>query len=83
MGSLRRGAIARTVGRMAASLLPFVGFILACNRLTRSLWTPGSSLGNLLLLLAEALGAAGILLGMYRLLGVEVIKELMTKRKTR
>ena len=83
LGSLRRGAIARTVGRMAASLLPFVGFILACNRLTRSLWTPGSSLGNLLLLLAEALGAAGILLGMYRLLGVEVIKELMTKRKTR
>jgi len=83
LGALRRGAIVRTVGRMAASLLPFVGFILICNRLTRSLWTPGSSLANLFLLMAEALGAAVILLGMYRLLGVEVLKELMTRRKTK
>jgi putative peptidoglycan lipid II flippase len=83
LGRLRRGAIFRTLGRMTASLLPFIGFILLYNRLTRSVWTPGSSLGNLFLLLAEALGAAAILLGMYRLLGVEVVKELMTRRKTR
>jgi putative peptidoglycan lipid II flippase len=83
LGHLRRAAIARTVGRMAASLLPFTGFILIYNRATRSLWTSGSSLVNLVLLLAEAIAAAGILLGMYRLLGVEVVEELMRRRKTR
>jgi putative peptidoglycan lipid II flippase len=83
LGNLRRGAIFRTVARMAVSLLPFAGFILICNRLTRSLWTPGSSLRNLFLLLAEVLVATAILLGMYRLLGVEVVKELMIRRKTR
>jgi putative peptidoglycan lipid II flippase len=83
LGHLRRGAILRTVARMAVSLLPFAGFILICNHLTRCLWTPGSSLRNLFLLLAEVLGAAVILLGMYRLLGVEVVKELMIRRKTR
>jgi putative peptidoglycan lipid II flippase len=81
LGHLRQGAIVRTVGRMAASLLPFVGFILIFNRLTRSVWAPGSSLGNLFLLLGEVLAAAVILLGMYRLLGVEVIQELMKRRK--
>jgi hypothetical protein len=68
---------------MAASLLPFAGFILLYNRLTRSLWAPGSSLGNLFLLLAEVLAAAAILLGMYRLLGVEVVQEIMRRRKMR
>jgi putative peptidoglycan lipid II flippase len=83
LGSLRRRAISRTVGRMAVSLLPFVGFILIFGRLTRSLWTPGSSTGNLFLLLAEVLGAAGVLLGMYRLMGVEMVRELAKRRKTR
>jgi len=81
LGRLSGGAIVRTVVRMGASLPPFIGFILLYNRLTRSVWVPGSSLGNLFLLLAEALAAAAILLGMYRLLGVEVVKELMTRRK--
>ena len=81
LGRLSGGAIVRTVVRMGASLPPFIGFILLYNRLTRSVWVPGSSLGNLFLLLAEALTAAAILLGMYRLLGVEVVKELMTRRK--
>jgi putative peptidoglycan lipid II flippase len=81
LGRLSRGAIFRTMGRMAVSLLPFTGFILIYSRLTRSLWRPGSSVGNLFLLLAEALGAAAILLAMYRLLGVEIVKELMRKRK--
>jgi putative peptidoglycan lipid II flippase len=83
LGRLRGTAIGRTSVRMAVSMLPFVGFILLYNRLTRSLWTPGSSLANLALLLAEAIAAAGILLGMYRLLGVEIIRELMRRRKTR
>jgi putative peptidoglycan lipid II flippase len=83
LGQLRRGAIARTMGRMTASLLPFSGFILLYNRLTRTLWTSGSSLGNLFLLLAEVLTAAAILIGMYRLLGVEVVQELLKRRKTR
>jgi putative peptidoglycan lipid II flippase len=83
LGALRRGVIFRTVGRMSASVVPFTGFILAYNRLSRSLWSPGSSLGNLLLLLAEALGAGAILLAMYRLLGVEVVNELLKRRKPR
>jgi putative peptidoglycan lipid II flippase len=83
LGALRGDALLRTAARMTASLLPFTGFILAYNRLIRSVWTPGSSAVNLFLLLAEALGAAAVLLGMYRLLGVEVIKELMTRRKSR
>jgi putative peptidoglycan lipid II flippase len=83
LGHLRGVEIVRTVGRMGASLLPFVGFILIFKRLTRSLWTPGSSLGNLFLLLGEVLAAVVILLGMYRILGVEVIQELMKRRKTR
>ena len=83
LGQLRGTAIFQTVGRMTASLLPLIGYILLFNRLSRSLWRPGSSLGNLFLLLAEALGAAVVLLGMYRLLGVEVVKELLRRRKTR
>jgi hypothetical protein len=71
----------RTLGRIAVSLLPFTGFILVYNRLTRSLWRPGSSAGNLVLLLSGMLGAAAILLGMYRLSGVEMIRELMKRRK--
>ena len=83
LGQLRAAAIARTAGRVAASVLPFIGFILLYNRLTRSLWVPGSSLGNLTLLLVEAIAAAGILLGMYRLLGVEIVRELTRRRKTK
>jgi putative peptidoglycan lipid II flippase len=83
LGRLRGTAIGRTAGRMAVSLLPFSGFILLYNRLSRSLWVPGSSVGNLALLLVEAVAAAGILLGMYRLLGVEIVRELMRRRKTK
>ena len=51
-------------------------FILVYLRLTESLWTSGSSLRNLSLLLLAAAGAAAILIGMYRILGVEMIKDL-------
>ena len=81
LGSLQRDAILRTVGRMCASLLPFAGFILLYNRLSAPAWTPGSSFRNLILLLAEIAAAGAILLGMYRLLGVEVVKELARKGK--
>jgi putative peptidoglycan lipid II flippase len=83
LGSLRGRAIARTLGRMAVSLLPFAGFILIYSRITDSIWTPGSSMKNLLLLLVEVLAAGVILVGMYRLLGVEFVKELFRRRKTR
>ncbi|UCG00162.1 MAG: murein biosynthesis integral membrane protein MurJ [Spirochaetaceae bacterium] len=80
LGTLRRRAIFLTVGRMAASLLPFVAFILLYNRFSRQFWTPGSSLRNLFLLLAQVLAGAAILLGMYWLLGVEVVKDLRRRK---
>jgi putative peptidoglycan lipid II flippase len=81
LGSLPRRVFIRTLGRMTVSLLPFAGFILVYGRLTRSLWGPGSSLANLVLLLIEALVAALILLFMYRVSGVEVVGELLKRRK--
>ena len=78
LGTLRARVIIKSVVRMALSLIPFTGFILLFNRLTPRI--AESSLGNLGLLLAEAFAAAFILLVMYRLLGVEVVEELMEKR---
>ena len=83
LGRFNTGAIVRTAGRMTAALLPFIGFILIYNRLSRTVWTPGSSLANLALLVAEAVAAAGILLGMYHLLGVEIVRDLVRRRKTK
>jgi putative peptidoglycan lipid II flippase len=83
LGSLRSGVIFRSLSRMVGSLVPFIGFILIYNRFTRNVWMPGSSWRNLFLLLAEVVGAAAILLGMYRVLGVEIMQELMKRRNTK
>ncbi len=76
LGSLRGRVILKTTAKMVLSLLPFAAFILVYLRFTESLWTSGSSLRNLSLLLLAAAGAAAILIGMYRILGVEMIKDL-------
>jgi putative peptidoglycan lipid II flippase len=80
LGSLRGRSILKSVGKMTVSLLPFAAFILAYVKLSAPLWTPASSLRNLALLLVLAAAAAGILLGMYWILGMEVIKDLRRKQ---
>lgn len=81
LGSLRGREILKTAGKMGLSLLPFAAFILIYLHLSASLWTPGSSLRNLFLLLPAAAGAAAILIGMYRVLGVEMVKDLRRRRE--
>jgi putative peptidoglycan lipid II flippase len=80
LGSLHGRLILRSIGKMALSLLPFAGFLLLYLRVTMPWWTPRSSLRNLLLLLIGAVAAAAILLGMYRILGVEMIKDMIRRK---
>jgi putative peptidoglycan lipid II flippase len=76
LGSLRGRTIWKTAAKTFLSLAPLAAFILMYNRLTGPLWTPASSWRNLLLLLGAAAGAAAVLLAMYRILGVEVLRDL-------
>jgi len=80
LGSLNGRVIAKTTGKMVLALLPFTAFLIGYLKITASLWTAASSFGNLAVLLIGLAAAAAILLGMYRVLGVEMMKDIFSRK---
>jgi putative peptidoglycan lipid II flippase len=80
LGTLNGPLVLRTTLRTVASMVPFVGFLLLYLRLTRSWWTPGSTLANLVVLLGALLGSVAIVLLMYWLLRVEMVRDFLKRR---
>ncbi len=72
--------ILRTIFRVFLSMLPFAVFLPAYLKLTAGFWTRGSSFRNFLLLIAALSGGGGIVLLMYRLTGIEIVRDVIKKR---
>ncbi len=81
LGGLEGRSILRTCLRLAASLAPFTAFLIGFRLLTRGIWEAGSSWRSLALLLAGAAGGAAILLGMYWITRVEVLRDVLRRRR--
>jgi putative peptidoglycan lipid II flippase len=83
LGTLDGRGILRTCWRLAVSLVPFTAFLIGFRFVTRPIWQAGSSWSSLALLLSGALGSAAILLGMYWITGVEVLRDIIRRRRER
>ncbi len=81
LGTLDARAIASTGLRLALSLLPFAGFLLAFHRLTRTLWRTGSTAANLGVLVAGVAAAVAILLAMFWLTKIEILRDVIRRRR--
>ncbi|MBN1835365.1 MAG: murein biosynthesis integral membrane protein MurJ [Spirochaetales bacterium] len=81
LGSLNGRMLARTASRVAVSMVPFVLFLWGYLRLTPGWWAPASSVRSLVgVALGLAVGA-GIVLGMYWLLRVEMLRDVLKRWK--
>jgi putative peptidoglycan lipid II flippase len=83
LGRLNGRRLLGTFSRAVLALLPMTGFLLLYLHLTRGIWTPGSSLVNLGLVLGALLGCAAILLVIYYATGIEMIRDIIRGRITR
>lgn len=74
-------AILRTAGKITASMVPLVLFLLLYLRLTGDWWREGSSLKTFGLVLIPGGLSLGIVFLMYYLLNVEMVSNLIRKRR--
>ncbi len=81
LGKLKGGQVWKTVARVAASMVPLALLLWVYRRVTASLWAPGSTLGNLALLLGAVGTGALVVLGMYWITRVEVLRTLAGRRR--
>jgi putative peptidoglycan lipid II flippase len=80
LGRLKGREMLRTVLQLAVSMAPFTALLLAFAPLTASWWTPRSSWSNLGLLLAAGLAGGGLILGMYRVTGIPMLRDVFRGR---
>jgi putative peptidoglycan lipid II flippase len=81
LGSLGGRMLLRTAGRVAAAMVPFSAFLWGYLRVSAPWWTGGSSLRNLAFLAAGFAAGAAILFGMYWLLKVEMLRDVVRRWK--
>jgi putative peptidoglycan lipid II flippase len=83
LGRLNGRMLLKTCRRATLAIVPMSLFLHLYLRLTRSAWTPGSSLGNLGLLLGAMLGCGTILVAIYYATGIEIIRDIIRGRIAR
>jgi len=79
LGSLNGRMLLRTAVRAAASMVPFALLLWGYLRLTRPWWTSGSSVTNLLLLALGLVLGVAVVVGMYWVLKVEMLRDLLKR----
>jgi hypothetical protein len=62
-------------------MVPFTAFLIGFRLATRRVWGAGSSLRSLGILAAGGLGSVAILLGMYWLTRVEMLRDVLRRRR--
>jgi putative peptidoglycan lipid II flippase len=80
LGRLNGRKLLATGWRACLAFAPMSLFLYLFLHLTRGAWTPGSSLGNLGLLLAALLGSGALLFGIYYVTGIEIIRDIIRGR---
>jgi putative peptidoglycan lipid II flippase len=83
LGGLNGRRLLDTCLRMLAALAPFTAFLIGFALLTRGVWSAGSSLRSLGILVAGGLGAVALLLGMYWLMGIEMLRDALRRRSAK
>ena len=83
LGRLNGRKLLATGRRTVLANLPMALFLCGYLRLTRGLWTSGSSLVNLGLLLCGLLGCGIILFGIYYATGMEIMRDIIRGRITK
>ena len=81
LGGLNGKMILNTVRRLILSMLPFSAFIWAYLHFTGPVWTSGSSIRNLILVLIALVLGAGIVLVMYYVTGLEILQDIIKVRR--
>ncbi|GAB4373406.1 MAG: murein biosynthesis integral membrane protein MurJ [Spirochaetales bacterium] len=72
IGPLDLQGTLKILGKVALACVPVTIFCLTVRHFLGDLWKEGSSIQGLGLLLLSGAGAGGILLGMYRVLGIDI-----------
>ncbi len=80
LGGLGARRLLDTVGRMLIALAPFTLFLIGFAVLTRGEWAKGSSLRGLGILVAGGLAGIALLLGMYWLMRIEMLRDVLRRR---
>jgi putative peptidoglycan lipid II flippase len=80
LGGLDGRRLLGTCLRMLAALAPFTAFLAGFALLTRGVWDAGSSLRSLGILVAGGLGGVAVLLGMYWLMRIEMLRDMLRRR---
>jgi putative peptidoglycan lipid II flippase len=83
LGGLNGRRLLDTCLRMLAALAPFTAFLIGFALLARGVWSAGSSLRSLGILVAGGLGAVALLLGMYWLMGIEMLRDALRRRSAK
>ena len=74
-------SILKTFLKIIFSMTPFIAFLLIFKRLSGDWWLDGSSFYGVAMLLAGFTVSCALILGMYKLTRVEMINDLLSKRK--
>ncbi|MCX7787049.1 MAG: murein biosynthesis integral membrane protein MurJ [Spirochaetes bacterium] len=82
IGPLDLQGMLKTLGNVILACLPVSLFCILVKSFAGDLWKGGSSLKGLGFLLLTGLGAGGILLGMYKILGIDILNPRTEKTKT-
>lgn len=81
LGKLDLAALAITLGKTAAAMVPVIIFLRVFLGATGSWWMAGSTWTGLGWLLAAAAGTIVITLGLYRLLRIEMLDVILRRKR--
>ncbi len=69
--------------KLAAAMGPLIIFMLILEKFTGSWWLDGSSFRNLVLLAGGFAGSCAVILLMYRILKIEMLDDILRRRRKR
>jgi putative peptidoglycan lipid II flippase len=83
LGGLEGRSLLDASRRMLLALAPFTAFLIGFRLTTRGVWESGSSWRTLGILLAGGLGGLAVLLGMYWLVRVPMLRDMLRRRSAK
>jgi putative peptidoglycan lipid II flippase len=78
LGYIHGKKILVTLFKVSVSMVPFIIFILIIRTFQAGGWEEGSNLVNLLILIGGFGGSCVIILGMYRIMKIEILQDILS-----